>query len=165
MPRFFDRYIHLVDNIPLLEALEKYGPEEIFSERGRYEALGERVYAPGKWTVKDILQHCIDTERIMAYRALRFARNDSTALPGFDENLFADNTRAGARTLEDLMEEFSLIRKANIYQFRNFSSDMLQRSGISNETEISALALGFVIVGHAMHHQAILEQRYFPLLS
>jgi hypothetical protein len=165
MPAFFDRYINLVEDVDLLEALETHSPEALFSDTDSLHALGDLVYAPGKWTVKDILQHCIDTERIMSYRAMRFARNDQTPLPGFEENDYAQNTLASERTLEDLLDEFEIVRAATLAQFQNFNEPMLHRSGKASMSVISAGALGFVIAGHAMHHMNVIRERYFPLLE
>lgn len=167
-PQFFDRYIDLVDDIELIDALEEYAPEAVFSNLDALEALGDKVYAPGKWTVKDIIQHCIDTERIMSYRALRFARNDQTPLPGFEENGYAQNTMATQRTLEDLLDEFEIVRAATLVLFDNFNEEMLIRSGMGgslSKVPISVAALGFMVVGHAIHHQNIIDERYLPLLN
>lgn len=165
MPEFFDRYINLVEDIDIFEAFEKYAPEKVYQEIEKLIMVNDQVYAPGKWTVKDILQHVIDTERIMSYRALRFSRNDNTVLPGYEEDLFAANTIANKRTIEDLMEEFSLVRQSTELLFKNMSDEMILRSGVAFKSEISALALGFVIVGHAMHHMGVIRERYFPLLD
>ena len=91
LPNFFDRYINLTPDIDLIEALSQGGSFANLLPMETAEALGDRLYAPGKWTIRDIVQHLIDTERIMAYRAMRFARNDTTLLPGFDEDLFGQN--------------------------------------------------------------------------
>ena len=164
MPPFFDRYINLVEDIDLFEGFTKYTPESVFAETEKLIALGDRVYAEGKWTVKDILQHVIDNERIMAYRALRFSRNDKTQLPGYDEAILAANTVAGHRTVDDLMEEFSELRRSTITLFKNMDKTMLTRMGNANQTEISPLALGFVILGHPTHHMNVIRDRYFPLI-
>lgn len=165
MPAFFDRYINLVEDVDLLEALETHTPDALFSEIDSLEALGDSVYAPGKWTIKDIIQHCIDTERIMSYRAMRFARKDQTPLPGFEENDYAQNTLAAERSLEDLLDEFEIVRAATLAQFQNFNEPMLHRSGQASASVISAGALGFVIVGHAIHHIHVIRERYFPMLK
>lgn len=165
MPAFFDRYINLVEDVDVLEALEIHSPEVLFSEVDALEALGDSVYAPGKWTVKDIIQHCIDTERIMSYRALRFARNDQTPLPGFEENDYAQNSLASERALEDLLDEFEIVRAATLAQFQNFNDKMLHRSGQASSSTISAGALGFTIVGHTIHHRNVIRGRYLPLLD
>ncbi|MCE7038744.1 DinB family protein [Dyadobacter sp. CY312] len=164
MPAFFDRYINIVDDIDILEAFQLYAPDSIYSNIPKISEVGDRVYQPGKWTVKDILQHVIDNERIMAYRALRFSRNDKTVLPGYDEELFAANTNAANRTVADLMLEFNEIRLSTISLFRGMNDEMMLRSGVAYKSEISALALAFVIIGHSIHHMRIIEERYFPLV-
>lgn len=164
MPPFFDRYINLIEDIDLLEGFAKYTPQHVFSDIEKLTRLADRVYAPGKWTVKDILQHVIDNERIMSYRALRFSRNDKTPLPGYDEALLADNTIAASRTVGDLMDEFNQLRQSTITLFKQMDQTMLTRMGNANQTQINALALGFVILGHPLHHSHVLAERYFPLL-
>lgn len=165
MPAFFDRYINLAEDIDIHEALKKYSPDIVYSEIEEMKSLGQRVYAPGKWTINDIIQHVIDNERIMAYRALRFSRNDKTILPGYEEEQLAANTNASNHSLEDLLEEFDLVRASTIALFKGMSEEMMQRAGVAFKSEISALALGFVIVGHPVHHMNVIRERYFPLLS
>lgn len=164
MPPFFDRYINLVEDVDLFDGFTKYTPDHVFAETEKLIALGDRVYAEGKWTVKDILQHVTDNERIMSYRALRFSRNDKTQLPGYDEAILAANTVAAHRTVDDLMDEFRELRRSTITLFRNMDKTMLTRIGNANQTEISPLALGFVILGHPLHHMNVIRDRYFPLL-
>lgn len=159
MPQFFDRYINLAEDIDLIEALERhstFSEEEITA----WKELGDYIYAPGKWTVKDIFQHIIDNERIQAYRALRFARNDKTALPGYDEELLAANADTSKRTLEDILKEFTSVRLSNIRMFKSFDDVALQREGICYNTTITPLALGFVLVGHQAHHLRVIKERY-----
>lgn len=166
MPQFFDRYILLSDDIDVVEGLQKTA--HLYQNEAIKQAmlqLGNQVYAPGKWTAKDILQHLIDNERIMSYRAMRFARNDKTTLPGYDEELFGANTTANSRTLEDLLEEFSLVRQSTLALFKSFDDEMLHREGISFNQRISPLALGFVLIGHPIHHLSVLKERYFPLIQ
>ncbi len=112
-------------------------------------------YAEGKWTIKEIIQHIIDTERIFAYRALRISRNDSTPLPGFDETIFAANTPANSRTIQDLLTEFSAVRQSNLLLFKSFSDEQLKRMGTASENPISVRAIGFILIGHQKHHQKI----------
>ena len=164
MPPFFDRYINLIEDIDIFEAFDKYEPARVYAQTEQLQALGDLVYAPGKWTVKDILQHVIDNERIMGYRALRFSRGDKTALAGYEEELLAANTMAADRSVADLMTEFELVRGATIPLFANMSESMLLNVGTANETQITPLALGFVILGHPVHHMHIIRERYFPLL-
>jgi hypothetical protein len=117
-------------------------------------------YADGKWTIKEIIQHIIDTERIFAYRALRISRNDQTPLPGFDENDFANNTTAQTRGLQDLLTEFSAVRHSNLLLFKSFSDEQLLRVGIASEHSISVRAIGFILIGHQKYHQKVFEERY-----
>ncbi len=165
LPAFFDRYILKVDDLPLSVAFEKYSPTAILADLGKMKKLGDQVYAPDKWTIKDILQHIIDTERIMTYRSLCFARNDKTELPGFEENAYAQNTNLYDRTLEELMEEWQLLRASTRALYAGFSDDMLLKKGTASNIEIPVLALGFMLIGHAVHHYGVIEERYFPLLD
>ena len=107
----------------------------------------------------------IDTERIMSYRALRFARNDQTTLPGFDEDLFSTSAHAATRSLEDLLDEFAVVRQATIVLFKSFDEEMLLRTGICFNKRVSVLAIGFILVGHPIHHGHVIQERYLPLLS
>jgi len=117
-------------------------------------------YAEGKWTIKEIIQHIIDTERIFAYRALRISRNDLTPLHGFDENIFAANTPANSRTIQDLLTEFSAVRQSNLLLFKSFSDEQFKRMGTASENPISVRAIGFMLIGHQKHHQKIFAERY-----
>ncbi|OXE98644.1 DinB family protein [Flavobacterium araucananum] len=117
-------------------------------------------YAEGKWTIKDIIQHLIDCERIFAYRALRFSRNDKTPLPGFEENDYVDNTNANGRSIQDLLTEYSALRHSTLLFYKSLSQEQLKRTGVASTFEISAGALGFVIIGHQKHHQKVFEERY-----
>jgi hypothetical protein len=116
MPAFFDRYINLTEDIDIVEALEKYHTVESLLDKKNLEKLGKKVYAEGKWTIKEIVQHMIDNERVQAYRALRIARNDKTPLPGYDENLFAANVQLSKRDLDGLLEEFAIVRSSTAHR-------------------------------------------------
>ena len=164
MPQFFDRYINLVEDIDIFEAFDKYSPSKVYADIEKLTALKDLAYAEGKWSVKDILQHVIDNERIMSYRAMRFSRNDKTTLPGYDEELLAANTIANQRNVEDLLQEFNQVRQSTISLFKAMDSEMILRSGFAYKSDISALALGFVIIGHPVHHMRVIQERYFPLL-
>ena len=165
MPEFFDRYINRVDDIDVLDALKKYDHFEAIIPIDLLTALGNQVYAPGKWTVNAIIQHIIDTERIMSYRALRFARDDKTALPGFDEDLFGNTANADKRQLDDLLGEFQLARQSTMALFNSFDNEMLLRTGICFNKTVSVIAIGFILAGHPLHHAHVIEERYLPLLS
>jgi len=117
-------------------------------------------YAEGKWTIKDILQHLIDAERIFAYRALRFARNDKTELPGFEENNYADVANGDKRSIMDLLTELAVVRQSTLSLFKTFTEEQLLRSGIASKNSMSVRALGFVIIGHQNHHQQVFQERY-----
>jgi uncharacterized damage-inducible protein DinB len=117
-------------------------------------------YAEGKWTIKDILQHLIDTERILAYRALRFSRNDQTPLANFDENEYVIEANANRRSIQELLTELAVVRQATLSLFKTFSQEELLRTGIASNNTMSVRASGFVIIGHQNHHQRIFEERY-----
>lgn len=117
-------------------------------------------YAPGKWSVKEILVHIIDDERIYAYRALAFARNDNTVLPGFEQDDYTLYSDAHTRTIENIMEEYEAVRMATIALFKGFSEAALLRIGTANENRASVRALGYHIAGHELHHIKIIEERY-----
>ncbi|MEK6481223.1 DinB family protein [Catalinimonas sp. 4WD22] len=166
IPDFYDTYINQIgDTIELSSALHEYGADFVTGEEKNFMALRDQVYAPGKWTVKDILQHVIDTERVFAYRALRFARNDHTELAGMDQRLFAANTNANERSVDELLYEFSVVRQSTIFLYKSFNQEMLKREGVCFGRKTTVGALGFTIVGHVLHHIKILKERYYPLLE
>ena len=117
-------------------------------------------YAADKWTIKDILQHLIDSERIFAYRALRIARNDKTELPGFDDNHYANETSANKRSIMSLLTELMALRQSTILLFKTFSEAQLEFKGIVSGNPISVRALGFLIIGHQNHHQSVFDKYY-----
>ena len=118
------------------------------------------AYAEGKWTLKEMLQHIIDTERIFAYRALAIARKETATLPGFDENLYADNSNANSRTWDNLTQEIKAVRNSTKILFESFTEKMLQNNGNFSSSNDSANTLGFIIVGHVYHHIKIAKERY-----
>lgn len=165
MPEYFDRYINLTDDVTYMEALEISLTELENAPVEKWKALGEKIYAPGKWTVKDILQHYIDTERVFTYRMTAFARKDPQKMLGYDEDLYAQNADANRRTVEDLLEELLLVRKGYIALYKSFTPEMLQLSGKGyNGMEYSVLSMAFMIAGHQRWHFRVLEERYYPLL-
>lgn len=117
-------------------------------------------YAEGKWTPKDILLHLVDAERIFAYRALRIARNDKTALPGFEENDYVIEAKAEERSMSSLLEEYSEVRKATISLFLNFGEEVLKRLGEASNCSVSVRAIGYIILGHEKHHVDVIFERY-----
>ncbi|TZF85645.1 DinB family protein (plasmid) [Pedobacter sp. BS3] len=118
------------------------------------------AYAPGKWTLKELIGHVIDTERIMAYRLLHIARKDQIPLPGFDENYYAANSSYASRDLDNLIDEFEQLRLANLFLYQSLTGDELERSGLANGHNVSVRALLFIIAGHVNHHKRIVTERY-----
>ena len=118
------------------------------------------AYAPGKWTIRQVLQHLLDAERIFAYRALRFARQDKTALPGFDENAYAQIAHAEHRSLASLADEFRSVRQSTVQLFQTFGETELEQSGVASGEEIYVGGIGFIIYGHVAHHEEIMRERY-----
>lgn len=161
LPSPFEKYISKAPDLDILDALKETSDLTRFIPTQLLEEKRDYYYAPGKWTVAQVLQHMIDTERIFAYRALRFARNDSTELPGFDEALFAENAKVNDRSIQQILEEFSIVRKGTLLLFGSFSQDALLRKGICSNYLIDVLGLGFATVGHVTHHIEILQERYF----
>lgn len=162
MPQFFDRYIRLVEDIELVSGLEDT-LTLLDAHQAQLERVQDQRYAPGKWTPKDIVQHITDNERVQSYRALRIMRNDPTPLPGYDQEPWARHTQAAQLPLEALLEEFTIVRQASIRLFRHSTDEMLLSTGTCSDVEISALALGFMLIGHQYHHLRILEEKYFTL--
>jgi hypothetical protein len=164
LPEYFDRYINQTDDVPLLTMLERAQEELQNFAWDKLEGLGDRVYAPGKWTGRDVLQHLIDTERILTYRALCISRGELANLPSFEEDDYAAQALGNQRSLEDLKAEFLALRTATLYLFRSFSDAMLLRIGTASGKSMSTAALGFIVAGHQRHHFRVLEERYWPIL-
>tara|TARA_B110000046_G_scaffold177400_1_gene204115 strand:+ start:2547 stop:3098 length:552 start_codon:yes stop_codon:yes gene_type:complete len=117
-------------------------------------------YAEGKWTMKELIQHIIDTERIFSYRALCFARNDTTSLPGFDQDIFVENDNANDRDYYDLLDEMAVLRKSSVQLYKSFSDEALLRIGVASDNRMSVRALGYLFSGHQIHHLNIVKERY-----
>ncbi len=159
VPSFYQGYVAAAPGNSLLESLAH--PDAGFSSLSTLApALGDHRYAPGKWSIKEVVQHVTDSERVFTYRALRFARNDRTPLPGFDENDYAPASDAERRSMDDLLNEAATVRASTIALYRSFTMEMLERRGSANNNTISAHALGWIIAGHAAHHLRIIHQRY-----
>ncbi len=158
-PLFYKGYVDTVSDDVLTELEQQMESFSALLRSVPKEKLSF-AYAEGKWTIQELVGHVIDTERIMAYRALRIARNDATPLPGFDENDYVLNAHFADRSLENLADEFAALRKANMYLIRSLKDIEINRSGISNQKPISVRALIFIMAGHVNHHIAILKQRY-----
>ena len=162
MPGYYDRYINLVPDVELSQAFDDSIRQLNDLDRTALGRIADKSYAPGKWTIKDIIQHMSDGERIMTYRALMFARRDPTA-PGFDQEAFAVNANANRRSFDDLLDELISVRRTTKMLYDSFNDDMLRARGKSWEYEVSVLDLGFIIVGHQIHHLNVIAERYSTL--
>lgn len=157
---YYDRYISLVATKDILATLEKQLSETLSLFAGRGEAEGELRYAPGKWSVKEILGHLTDTERIFAYRSLRVSRNDKTPMEGFEQDDYVRYGPFGHCRLADLVEGFAAVRKTTLLLFRGLDEAAWARRGVANKSDISVRALAYIIAGHELHHRSILQGRY-----
>lgn len=166
MPEYFDRYINLAEDVTVVDSLQLSLKELEQAPIELWKALGDKRYAEGKWTIKDILQHFIDTERVFTYRITAIARGDKQIMNPYDEEVFAKNAEANRRSIDNLMEELCLIRKSTIKLFESFSPAMLQQQGNGfNGMQYCPLALGFMLAGHQRWHFRVLEEKYYPLLN
>lgn len=163
LPDFFDRYINMVDDVTLMKAFEISLQELEHAPIEKWKQLENKIYAPKKWTVKDILQHVIDTERVFAYRALSFSRGEQKVMP-FDEELYGKTAKANNRTIDSLLQEAINLRKSTIDLFSSFDNEMLNKVGIGFKGEYSVHAIGFILCGHQRWHIKVLEEKYYPLL-
>lgn len=160
IPSFYHNYVNLVKNENLNEAFNEHVVELISMLSPLSAEKWDYRYAEKKWSVKELVQHIIDAERIFNYRALCFARGDKSELPGFDENLYADNSHADKRKKQDFIDELAVVQRSSMFLFTSFSEEQLQAEGIANKNSISVLAIGYITVGHAKHHANILKERY-----
>jgi uncharacterized damage-inducible protein DinB len=161
---YYEKYVALVpggDIVAILEA-QRLQTSQLFAARS--ERDGNFRYAPDKWTVKEVLGHVSDTERIFAYRALRIARQDPTSLSGFEQDDYVRAGGFGERSLSDLVDEFQAVRNATVALFRPLSEDAWTRRGVANKNEVTVRALAFIIAGHELHHRQVLNERYFAAI-
>lgn len=157
-PEWYDKYISLVTG-DVIEILEKQVSE--FSDFiNSLVGKGDYAYAPGKWTIKELIGHLIDTERIMVFRLLCFARGEQASIPGFDEDAYVAAAHFNDRSLLSLSEEFSLLRKSNLYLIKSLSEEELAKSGTSNGNRMTVNAFVYVLAGHIMHHVNVIKERY-----
>ena len=164
MPVYFDRYINKCDDVELPEAIKISIAELDYLPLGVWEKLGETVYAPGKWTVKEILQHLVDTERIFSYRALAFARNEVQPLPFFSEDDYVASSAANKRSVASLLDELKTVHQSFLSMYESFTEEMLQRSGQGFKGAYSVASIGFCMPGHQRWHLQVLEEKYYPLI-
>ena len=157
---YYERYISLVKGDEIVATLQQQPQDTraLLSPLSSQQA--ELRYAPGKWSVKEVLGHLSDTERILSYRALRIGRGDKTPIEGFEQDDYVPNGRFDKRTLEDLLDEFMTIRAATVQLFSHFDRVAAERLGTANQKQISARALAYIIAGHELHHRRILQEKY-----
>ncbi len=160
-PVFYTPYIEILDGVSnLLQHLE--ASLELF-EQILYEVDEEKYefsYQAGKWTLKEVVQHLIDAERVFVYRALRFSRKDATPLMGYEENSYVSNYEINKRDFNTLLDEFCLLRRSTILMFQGFDKEILDLRGTADGNSISVRALGFICSGHVLHHLKIIQERY-----
>jgi len=156
----FQPYVDLVPEGNLLELLQEQTSQIVERLASVTEEQGNYRYAEGKWSLKEVLGHITDTERIMSYRLLRIARGDTTPLPGFEEQLFVSNAGSDRFTLEELLEDFQVVRVATLSLIRRLDETAWQRMGHYGGGEGSARSLGYIIAGHTIHHLNIINERY-----
>jgi len=157
---YYGRYISLVEGSDVVASLEEQPGETLLLLSGLTEEQGDYRYAPGKWSIKEMLGHIIDAERVFCYRALRFARNDRTPLASFEQDEYVRSGNFGDCRLSDLIEEFIAVRRATVWLFRHLSADAWMRIGIASDNPVSVRALAYIVAGHELHHRRILQEKY-----
>ena len=157
---FYAGYIAEVPEGDLVASLERQAVEIGALVRRIPDGIGDHRYAEGKWSIREVIQHIIDAERVFAYRLLRFSRGDTTPLPGFDEGTYVRNGDAGQRTIAQLAAEFEVVRRSTMALIDPMSDEMMMRRGPANGRDISARALSWIIAGHSAHHAQVLRERY-----
>ncbi|AZA75087.1 DinB family protein [Chryseobacterium indoltheticum] len=162
--KYIQRYLDLIPSENWLEELKKSGEKTVSLFSFLTEEQSKFAYAEGKWTLKEVLLHLSDTERIFQYRILAIARGEKSELPGFDEELYAQNSFANERNLDSLLEEYQLVRKSSQILLETMNSSVLNNIGTANGNQISAQTIGKLIVGHNIHHLNVVDERYLPKL-
>lgn len=157
---YYEKYISRVPEGGIVETLRRQSADTLALLRSLSEEQAASRYEPGKWSVKELVGHICDGERVFAYRALRFARNDSTPLPGFDQDPYVAAGNFDARTIRDLADEFESVRAATLSLFASLDEEAWARRGAANDTPVSVRALAHIIAGHELHHVGILRERY-----
>ena len=157
---YYSTYIQEAPGDDALEAMRATGDSLLALMKGVSDEKALHRYAPGKWSVKEVLNHICDGERVFGYRALRFARADQTPLPGFEENEWVPASEADRRPIAEIVEEFRTLRASSLAMFGSFTAEALLRRGAANDHPISVRALAFIMAGHVSHHLGILSERY-----
>jgi uncharacterized damage-inducible protein DinB len=157
---YYGKYVSLVGDANVLDTLSKQLDETLGLLRSIPESQAGFRYAPGKWSIKELVGHMIDTERIFAYRALRFARNDRTPVPGYEQDDYIRHASFDDYPLDDLAAEFASVRQSTLFLFRHLDEEAWMRRGVANESEVSVRALAYIIAGHELHHREVLRSKY-----
>ena len=157
---YYERYVAFVENDDIFDKLASQPTTLKDLVTAMPEEQGKYRYAEGKWSIKEVLGHLIDGERMFAYRLFRISRGDETPIEGFEQDGYIENAHSDSRSFADLLEEFSLLRRANMIFFNNLTDDAWSRSGIANNVRISVRALAYIMAGHIDHHLAVLRERY-----
>ncbi len=164
-PPFYHGYIDSVEDDDIVMALKKSVKRLQDIPVEKWEQLHQTAYFPGKWSLNELIQHMIDTERIMCYRALTFARQDLIEIPGFNEDAYATLSYANNRSISELIEELVAVRISSYFLFKSFPDQVINTVGRANGNDISVKSFGFIILGHLIHHFKVIEERYLPLLA
>lgn len=157
---YYKRYIDLVQDVSIPAGLQKGLEVTTTFFKAIPKEKHDYRYEEGKWTPKEILLHIIDTERVFAYRALQFARSQGAVLKGFDQDEFAQNADADKRSMQDLLDEYAAVRMANLYFAKSCSNETWLRMGEASGSPLSVRAAFYIILGHEIHHCAVLQERY-----
>lgn len=160
----YEKYVSLISSDDIVGTLEAQRVQTAQLLAARSEREGNFRYAPGKWTVKEVIGHVCDAERIFAYRLLRIARGDQTPLPGFEQDDYIVTGAFGERTLADVAAELAAVRAATLALVQSLPADAWMRRGTASNNPVSARALAYIIAGHELHHRRILEEKYFPAI-
>ncbi len=157
---FYHNYINQVPEGDIIELLERQFEKTLHLLEPVCEEKADHRYAPNKWSIKELIGHIIDSERVFAYRALCFARNDTNPLPGMEQDDWVKYSNLSKRTLKDFLNEFRLVRLANILLFKSFDEEISMRKGMASGFEFSVRALVYIIAGHEKHHFKVLKEKY-----
>ncbi len=158
---YYEKYISQIPGGNILTTLDAQRRQTLLLLSGKDEEDGNFRYAPGKWSVKEVLGHVCDAERIFAYRALRISRGDQTPLPGFEQDDYIKNGPFGRVALEEIVEDYIAVRRATLTLLRNLDEAAWARRGTASNNPVTVRALAYMIAGHEVHHRRILEEKYF----
>jgi hypothetical protein len=161
---FYEKYVALVPPVDIVHILEAQRLQMSQLLAGCGERDGNFRYAPDKWTVKEVIGHLADCERIFTYRALCIARGDATTLPGFEQDDYVKAAESNRRELRELSEELSVVRSSSVALYRSLDDKAWLRRGSANKNEVTVRALAYITAGHELHHRRILEERYFAAI-